>query len=93
MSKNAMTHDSRLTPDEAAILAAGGTIFLKRDPAGVVVNMSAKSLANLACLGDGPPICYVGPRSPRYRLSELLAWATTRTVPHTSAAQARNNAE
>ena len=63
--------------------------LLTRSRAAQYLGLSVKTLHNLASAGDGPPFVYVGPRSPRYRASDLEAWIAERRVSQTTEADAK----
>lgn len=63
--------------------------LLTRTAAASLLGIAPKTLANLATKGGGPPIIYVGPRSPRYSLSDLRTWKDARRVANTSEGDAK----
>ena len=63
--------------------------WLTRAQAAARIGLASKTLANMHAIGDGPPVCYVGPASPRYNVGALNAWLAARTVRHSTEGDAR----
>lgn len=58
--------------------------LLSRIEVETLFGISKRFLEIAALRGDGPPMIKIGKRMVRYRVADLRAWLTKRTVLHTS---------
>jgi predicted DNA-binding transcriptional regulator AlpA len=52
--------------------------LLNDDRVGKIIGKSPGAVRQMRYMGDGPPVVRLGPRTVRYRRSDVLAWIDSR---------------